>query len=113
MREEELCAVQCLAYARGGTHEHIRARRLGAVFALTVFTGYVVCTVIWFTFMDQSFTFLNGLFHGLDFRRLYVGGGFRLNDWALASPCLRYGRSLSAPSLHSLRNLLSIERPSR
>ena len=87
--------------------------RLGAVFALTVFTGYVVCTVIWFAFMDQSLTLLNGLFHGLDFRRLYVGGGFRLNDWALALAVLTLWAFLIGPLFAQLRNLIGIERPSR
>jgi len=83
--------------------------RFGAVFALTVFIGYVVCTVIWFALMDQSLTFLNGLFHGLDFRRLYAGGGFRLNDWTLALAVLTLWAFLIGVLFAQLRNCFRVE----
>jgi len=55
--------------------------RLGVVAALTVTVGYAVCSLIWFVLMGPSMAFLNALFHGLDFRALYVGGSFEPVGW--------------------------------
>jgi hypothetical protein len=50
---------------------------VGAALALTVLVTYVVCTVIFVTFPESSVSFLNSLFHGLDFRKLQPpAGGF-------------------------------------
>lgn len=86
--------------------------RFGAVFAATVFTGYAVCTVIWFAFMDLSLAFLNGLFHGLDFRRLYAGGGFQLDNWMLALAVLSGWAFLIGALFAQLRNWIRVERTS-
>lgn len=44
----------------------------GAVVSITVVIGYVLCTLFWLAFTDYSLDFLNTLFHGMDFRRIYV-----------------------------------------
>ena len=50
--------------------------KFGAVIALTVGINYTLCTIVWVSFPGPSLDFLNALFHGLDFRKLQVGGPF-------------------------------------
>ena len=47
--------------------------RTGTAFALTVGIGYVGCTFIFWLWPEASASFMNGLFHGLDFRKLQSG----------------------------------------
>ena len=42
----------------------------GAAFATTVGIGYALCTVVFWLWPEAAATFMNALFHGLDFRRL-------------------------------------------
>jgi hypothetical protein len=42
----------------------------GVVLSLTVIVSYVLCALFWFSFPGPSLELLNGLFHGLDFRKL-------------------------------------------
>lgn len=63
-------------------NEGMSAVRTGSAFAITVGVGYAACAFIFWLFPDAASTFMNALFHGLDFRRLQVGtvpfsfGGF-------------------------------------
>ena len=68
--------------------------RFGVVAALTVAAGYAVCTLVWFALMGPSMAFLNSLFHGLDFRTLYIGGSFE----PVASLATATSSSDSSPS---------------
>lgn len=52
----------------------------GTVLALTVAINYLFCTILWTLFTDSAVSFLNALFHGLDFRRLTVDAGFNLRN---------------------------------
>ena len=69
--------------------------RTGGAFAITVGTGYALCTLVFWAWPDAAANFMNALFHGLDFRRLQAGsplfsfGGFLyaeivLMAWAFA-----------------------------
>ena len=53
----------------------------GAVISLTVVIGYVLCTLFWFAFTESSLDFLNTLFHGMDFRRIYARTEFTLGGY--------------------------------
>lgn len=83
--------------------------RFAAVFALTVVISYAVCTLAWMAFTDQSVTFLNALFHGLDFRKLYVGGGFSVGDWLYATSVLTVWAFLTGALFAALRTWLARE----
>lgn len=50
--------------------------KFGAVLCLTVLINYVLCTIFWFAFTEQSIDFINGLFHGMDFRKIYAATPF-------------------------------------
>ena len=47
--------------------------KTGLAFATTVAIGYAVCTVVFWAWPEAAVSFMNGLFHGLDFRKLQSG----------------------------------------
>ena len=47
--------------------------KTGLAFATTVAIGYAVCTLVFWAWPEAAANFMNGLFHGLDFRRLQSG----------------------------------------
>jgi small-conductance mechanosensitive channel len=49
------------------------AIRTGIVLAVTVGIGYTACAVVFWLWPEAAATFMNGLFHGLDFRKLQSG----------------------------------------
>jgi uncharacterized protein DUF5676 len=53
--------------------------RTGTAFAATVAVGYALCTLVFWIWPDAAMNFMNGLFHGLDFRKLQ--GGAALFDF--------------------------------
>lgn len=49
------------------------AIRTGTAFAGTVAVGYAACTLVFWLWPEAAANFMNGLFHGLDFRKLQSG----------------------------------------
>ena len=49
------------------------AIRNGISLAVTVGIGYSACAAVFWLWPEASATFMNGLFHGLDFRKLQSG----------------------------------------
>jgi small-conductance mechanosensitive channel len=49
------------------------AIRAGLALAVTVGIGYSSCALVFWLWPEAAATFMNGLFHGLDFRRLQSG----------------------------------------
>jgi hypothetical protein len=47
--------------------------RSATAFAITVAVGYTACTVVFWLWPEAAASFMNGLFHGLDFRKLRAG----------------------------------------
>ena len=88
---------------------NLNALRFGLVFALTVVISYAVCTLVWIAFTEQFFAFLNALFHGLEFRKLYVGGGFSAGEWAYATAVLTVWAFLAGALFAALRGWLARE----
>ena len=59
--------------------------KTGAALAATVGIGYAVCTLVFWLSPEAAATFMNGLFHGLDFRKLQGGESlFRFDSFAYA-----------------------------
>jgi hypothetical protein len=58
--------------------------RFGVALAMTIAVGYTVRTAIWLLFPGPSIDFVNAQFHGLEFRRLHVGGAFAIGSWLIA-----------------------------
>jgi len=53
----------------------------GLVVAITVVISYVLCTLFWLAFTDSSMDFLNTVFHGMEFRKIYGPAAFSLADY--------------------------------
>jgi len=51
----------------------ITSIRTGAALAITAGIGYTLCTLAFRIWPEAAATLMNGLFHGLDFRRLQSG----------------------------------------
>lgn len=52
--------------------------RFGAVLSMTVIANYVLCTIFWYAFNEPSIKFLNALFHGMDFNKIYTSTALSL-----------------------------------
>lgn len=54
----------------------------GAVISITVVINYILCTIFWYAFTGPSIDFLNGLFHGMEFRKIYAATPFSAGTFA-------------------------------
>jgi hypothetical protein len=54
----------------------------GAVLSITVVANYVLCAIFWYSFTGLALDFLNSLFHGMDFRKIYIATPFSIS-WSL------------------------------
>jgi len=50
--------------------------KVGSALAITVAIGYALCTIVFWLFPEASASFMNALFHGLDFNPLKRDGTF-------------------------------------
>lgn len=53
----------------------------GVVVSITVVITYTLCTLFWFAFTEPSINFLNALFHGMDFRKIYGSAAFSIGGF--------------------------------
>lgn len=60
-------------------HVGAKAFRTGVTLSLTAAIGYALCAAAWAIWHEQALDFLNGLFHGLDFRKILLPE----RDWRL------------------------------
>ena len=51
----------------------ISPMRTGTALAVTVGIGYTACALVFWLWPDAAATYMNALFHGLDFRKLQSG----------------------------------------
>ena len=59
--------------------------RTGTALALTVGIAYSLCTLVFWAWPEAAAVFMNGLFHGLDFRKLQSGAAlFSFGSFAYA-----------------------------
>ena len=78
----------------------------GVVVAITVVISYALCTLFWFALTEQSLDFLNTLFHGMDFRKIYVATPFSIS-WSLYVLAVLAGWAYVLGAIYAaVRNLL-------
>lgn len=77
----------------------------GAALAATVAIGYAACTLVFVAFPSSAATFLNALFHGLDFGKLQPAGGFSLTGFGGAVAVLAFWAYLIGALFAAIRNL--------
>ncbi|KVR15165.1 hypothetical protein WK13_11150 [Burkholderia ubonensis] len=56
----------------------------GVALSATVVLFYALCTLVWIALPEPFMSFVNALFHGLDFRRLQTGAS--LSWWSIIYP---------------------------
>jgi hypothetical protein len=61
--------------------EKLNPWKFGATLSLTVVISYVLCTAFWYAFTEPSIKFLNALFHGMDFKKIYLDAAFSFGDF--------------------------------
>lgn len=50
--------------------------KFGAVLSITTAVSYILCAVFWYAFTSLGMEFLNALFHGIDFGKIYSASPF-------------------------------------
>jgi len=78
----------------------------GLVVAITVVISYVLCTLFWLAFPEPSMDFLNTLFHGMDFRKIYAPAAFSLGDFTTVLVVFTVWGYLVGAIYAAVRNLL-------
>ena len=48
----------------------------GAVLSITILISYLLCALFWYSFTGPAIDFMNALFHGVDFRKIYTATPF-------------------------------------
>ena len=48
----------------------------GAVLSITIVISYLLCALFWYSFNGPAIEFMNALFHGVDFRKIYTATPF-------------------------------------
>ena len=56
--------------------------KYGAVLSITVVIAYVLCALFWNAFPNASLNLMNGLFHGMDFRRIATEPAFSIETFS-------------------------------
>jgi 2TM family of unknown function (DUF5676) len=78
----------------------------GLVVAITVVISYVLCTLFWLAFTEPSMDFLNTLFHGMDFRKIYAPAAFSWADYLMVLVVFAVWGYLVGVIYAAVRNLL-------
>lgn len=60
----------------------LNPRTFGAVVSITVIINYILCAIFWYAFSGPALDLINGLFHGMDFRRIYTATPFSAGTFA-------------------------------
>ena len=78
----------------------------GVVVSITVVIIYAICTLFWFAFTEPSINFLNALFHGMDFRKIYGSAAFSLGNFLYVLVVFTVWGYLVGVVYATVRNLL-------
>ena len=55
--------------------------KFGALLSITAAVSYIVCAILWYSFTSLGMDFLNALFHGIDFRKIYSATPFSFSSF--------------------------------
>ncbi len=81
--------------------------RTGIALALTVGLFYILCTVVWVVAPGPSVSFMNSLFHGMDFSGLVLQRPFAWSGFFVALIVLSGWASLAGTFFSWLYNRLT------
>ena len=83
--------------------------RTGIAFGITVGVFYILCTLAWVMAPGPFLSFMNSLFHGMDFSRMARSGPFVWEGFLIALFLLSGWAVLAAAFYAWLHNLLNAE----
>jgi hypothetical protein len=78
----------------------------GAVLSITVAVSYILCALFWYSFTGPSIEFLNAVFHGMDFRKIYVATPFAISSSLYVLAVLAAWAYVLGAIYAAVRNLL-------
>ena len=78
----------------------------GAVLSATVVVSYVLCALFWYSFPGLALEFLNALFHGMDFRKIYAATPFSVGSFLFVLAVLAVWAYALGLIYAAIRNLL-------
>ena len=55
--------------------------KFGVVLSATIAVSYTICAIFWYSFSSLGLDFLNALFHGIDFRKIYSVAPFAFTSF--------------------------------
>ena len=80
----------------------------GMVVSITVVVMYIVCTLFWLAFTESSINFLNTLFHGMDFRKIYGTAAISIGSFLYVLVVFTAWGYLAGVVYATVRNLLLV-----
>ena len=80
--------------------------RSGLALAVTVAVFYGLCTILWVLFRTQFLTFMNNLFHGLNFTNLITTEPFSMGGFVYAVAVISFWAVLIGSFYEWLRRRL-------
>jgi uncharacterized protein DUF5676 len=80
--------------------------KFGAVLSITVVISYILCALFWYSFPGPSMELLNGLFHGMDFRKIFSVTPFALGTFLFVLAVLAVWAYVLGAIYAVVRNLL-------
>ena len=83
--------------------------RTGIAFGITVGVFYILCTVAWVMAPGPFLSFMNSLFHGMDFSSMVRSGPFAWQGFLIALLVLSVWALMAAAFYAWLHNRLSAE----
>jgi hypothetical protein len=88
------------------TMEKLNPWKFGAVLSLTVLINYILCTIFWYAFPGPSLDLINGLFHGMDFRKIFAATPFSAGTFAYVLIVLAVWAYVLGVVYATMRNVL-------
>ena len=86
--------------------EKLNPWKFGAVLSLTVLINYILCTIFWYAFPGPSLDLINGLFHGMDFRKIFAAAPFSAGTFLYVLIVLAVWSYVLGAIYATVRNLL-------
>ena len=81
----------------------------GAIVSITVIVNYILCAIFWYAFPGPSLDLINGLYHGMDFRKIYVATPFSAGTFAYVLVVLATWSYVLGAVYATIRNRLKPE----
>jgi hypothetical protein len=83
----------------------------GAVLSTTMVVSYALCALFWYSFTGSAIDFLNALFHGVDFRKIYTAAPFAISSFLYVLAVLAVWAYALGAIYAAVHNLILVRAP--